>query len=88
MGPKAPLREAEKELIRVEGEGYVEVEISIATTEMEGTGIADAQIRPEDVIGSRVFLIKEKASFAQNVEVYWKIEMADLPSVSPNGSYK
>jgi hypothetical protein len=84
----APLIDAEIVIIRLEGEGYVEIEITIRTTEIGGRGIADADVRLEDEGGSMILLLKEKHSPAENVKIYWKIEEARLGDILPNGSYK
>jgi len=79
---EVPHIDAEINIIRLEEEGFVEIEIGIRGREIE-----DAELRLEGPYGNTI-LLKESDNPAQNVDVYLKIEETKLEDILPNGSYK
>lgn len=84
---EVPYIEAEMNIIRLEEEGFAEIDIDIDTTEMGGREIEDAEVRLEGPYGNTI-LLKESDNPAENVDVCLKVEETKLEEILPNGSYK
>ena len=86
--PVRPSIMAAMEIVFLEGEGHVEVNIEMNTTETPTRAIVDAEVRLEDGAENTILVLKGKDDPTVWIDMRWKMSDTDFANTFPNGSYK